>query len=102
MKYRENTERRILKAAKDNAQRSIKRDRANAERRMLTAAEKNAQRLTSNAQRPMKKIAHSFCVLFRRSDAGEENSDQLFGFFEDGNHASREAFRILQLNEAIA
>src|SRR4030095_8253383 len=88
-----NTEHRMSRAAKDNAQRStpkqfgavrwrapnaqrsMKKHGANTERRTPNTAKENAQRPTSNVQRSMRRNAMSFRVLLCGADAGEENAN---------------------------
>jgi hypothetical protein len=84
-----------------NAQRSMEEEE-NAERSTPNAQrpmkdEANVQRPTPNAQRSMKKGAISLQVLFCRSNADEENSDQFFSLAKDGRHSRpREHCGLLQ------
>ena len=51
-----------------------------------TFKKENAQRSTPNAQRPRKQLESSFRISFCRSNAGEENPNELFSFIEDRGH----------------
>ena len=46
----------------------------------------NVQRRTLNAQRLMRELASSFHISLGRSDAREENFDELFRLVEDRTH----------------